>query len=256
VSGHTKPIVAPSELDAAIEAIDAVEGWLSDEQAAMLWRGARALPEPALVVEIGSYRARSTIVLASALGERGEVVAIDPHAGNDRGPRQWEGPAAAGQADHETFNANLERAGVRDRVRHVRIPSAAAGGEVEGEIDLLYIDGSHRYRAALSDIDSWGGRVHPGGELLIHDCFSSIGVTLALLVRLVPGGAFRYLGRAGSMARYRREPVEGTERVANAGRQLAQLGWFARNLVVKLAVVLRLRPLARLAGQRELHWPY
>jgi hypothetical protein len=44
------------------------------------------------------------------------------------------------------------------------------------------------------------------------------------------------------------------QRVRNAARQLAQLPWFARNLLVKLALVARARPLARLLGADG--WPY
>lgn len=246
----------PSRFEDALRAVQGVEGWLTDAQARMLWDAARELGAGARVVEIGSYHGRSAIVLARALAGGGEVVAIDPHAGNDRGPQEWEGPAAAGQADHERFLGNLARAGVRERVRHVREPSRAALGAVEGPIDLLYVDGSHRYREALPDIRDWGSRLGPEGLLLIHDSFSSVGVTLALLRQLVFGGDFTYEGRVGSLARYRRTTLAGRCRLRNAARQLAELGWFARNVLVKLALVTKLHPLARALGQRDLSWPY
>jgi hypothetical protein len=90
--------------------------------------------------------------------------------------------------------------------------------------------------------------------MLVHDAFSSFGVTLALLRLLVGSGDWRYLGRTRSLAEYRREPVRGAARLRNAARQLAQLPWFVRNLAVKLALVARLRPLARLL--RSPDWPY
>ncbi len=240
----------------ALEAVREVEGWLTDAQARMLWDAARALAGGGRVVEIGSFHGRSTIVLARALEGRGEVVAIDPHAGNDRGPQEWEGTAASGQADHERFLANLARAGMTTAVRHVRQPSRQALGASEGAIDVLYVDGSHRYREALADIRGWGMRVRPEGAMLIHDSFSSVGVTLALLRELAFGCEFAYEGRAGSLARYRRRPLHGWARVANATSQFAQLGWFARNLLVKLSLVAGLRPVARALGQRDLGWPY
>ena len=72
------------------------------------------------IVEIGSFRGRSTIVLASAAPEGVEVVAIDPHAGNDRGPQEIDGFAGEAGEDHRRFLANLAAAGVAERVRHVR----------------------------------------------------------------------------------------------------------------------------------------
>jgi hypothetical protein len=166
------------------------------------------------------------------------VVAIDPHAGNDRGPQEIEGYASEARSDHEAFLANLERAGVSGAIAHVRLASAEAHSEVEGPIDLLYIDGAHRYAPARDDIRDWGARVAPGGTLLIHDGFSAVGVTLATLRLLVPSRRFRYLGRTGSLVAYRRESVP---LARNALRQLAELPWFVRNILMKLAIVARLR---------------
>jgi len=224
-----------------------VEGWLSEDQAQRLWERAAGLPAGALAVEIGSYRGRSAIVLASAVSDGTRLVAIDPHAGNDRGPQQIEGTSEEGEADNRAFRANLERAGVAGRVEHVRLPSQDALGAVEGSIDLLYVDGAHRYAPARDDIARWGARVRPGGALLIHDAFSSIGVTLAILRLLTFGAEFRYVGRSRSLAEYRRERLAPRARLANAARQLAQLPWFARNLVLKVLIALRLR---------RAEWPY
>jgi predicted O-methyltransferase YrrM len=245
-----------TSFDDALEAVRGVEGWMSDAQARKLWDRASALRPPARVVEIGSYRGRSAIVLGRAAPEGVEVVAIDPHAGNDRGPQQITGPAEEGQKDHETFLANLEQAGVSGRVHHVRKPSSDALGAVEGPIDLLYIDGAHRYRPALDDVRRWGDRVRNGGTMLIHDSFSSIGVTLALLTALFTGRRFRYVGRAGSMAEYRCEELGPRDRLTNALRQAAELPWFLRNVVIKVLIVAKLTPLTRVLGHRGGHWPY
>jgi len=232
----------------AVAALDGVEGWLSDDQARRLHAAAAALEPPARIVEIGSFRGRSTIVLATAARDGVEVVAIDPHAGTDRGPQEIATDAATGQSDHERFLANLERAGVRERVRHVRAFSREALASVDGEIDLLYVDGAHRYRPARADIVGWGARVRPGGRMLIHDAFSSIGVTLAILRVLVAGRDFAYAGRSRSLAEYRRTRPRGGARLRSALGQLAQLPWFARNVLLKVAIVLRLR--------RSREWPY
>jgi predicted O-methyltransferase YrrM len=247
-------VAARPGFDDALGLAREIEGWLTDEQARVLWDRAGALRPPATLVEIGSYHGRSTIVLARAAAEGVAFVAIDPHAGNDRGPQEIRGTDAEGEADHRTFLANLDRGGVGQVVRHLRLPSQDALREVAGPVDLLFVDGAHRYAPARDDIARWGARVAPGGTMLVHDAFSSLGVTLALLRVLVGSGGWRYLGRTRSLAEYRREPVRGAARLGNAGRQLAQLPWFARNLAVKLALVARLRPLARLL--RSPDWPY
>ena len=56
-------------------------------QGKALYEAARDCPHGGQIVEIGSFQGRSTIVLASAAPDGGDgVIAIDPHAGNDRGP--------------------------------------------------------------------------------------------------------------------------------------------------------------------------
>ena len=236
-----------------------VEGWLSPDQAERLAARAAVLPAGATIVEIGSFRGRSTIVLARAAPPDARVVAIDPHAGGDRGPQEIAADAARGEADHAAFVANLRRAGVADRVRHVRRPSQSALGEVFGGIDLLYVDGAHRFRPALRDVARWGARVRPGGTMLVHDAFSSVGVTLAIMVRLMAGGEFAYAGRSRSLAEYRRlpEPLGARARLANAAAQFAQLPWFARNVAIKLALVSGRGGLAVALGHRRGDpWPY
>jgi hypothetical protein len=222
--------------------LEDVEGWLTDAQAQRL--RARAAAADGTVVEIGSFRGRSTIVLASAAPN---VVAIDPHAGSDRGPQEIAPDAERGDEDHEAFRANLARAGVEAHVRHVRRPSAEAHADVDGPVALLYVDGAHRYGPARADLANWGRRVSPGGAMLVHDAFSSVGVTLALLTECVFSSRWRYTGRTGSLAEYERGSLHGAARARDALRQLAELPWFARNLAIKVLIVARLR-----SGP----WPY
>jgi hypothetical protein len=236
----------------------APEGWLTDAQAARLQERAAAAGA-GTIVEIGSFRGRSTVVLARAAAPGATVVAIDPHAGSDRGPQEIGADSTRGDADHEAFTANLAAAGVSDRVRHVRKMSADALADVEGSLAMLYVDGAHRFAPARDDIARWGARVAPGGAMLVHDSFSSIGVTGALIAECVAGGGWRYAGRTGSLAEYERlaAPLTGVARARDAARQLAQLPWFARNVLFKVLVLAGLRPVAhRLGLPAGMHWPY
>jgi predicted O-methyltransferase YrrM len=225
----------------ALRAVEKVDGWMTDQQARRLWDRASGLRPGDQIVEIGSFRGRSTVILASAAPEGVDLFAIDPHAGNDRGPQEIEGYSEAAAVDHDVFHENLRTAGVDDRVRHLRAFSLDALGAVEGDVELLYIDGAHRVEPALADIRVWGGRVAPGGTMLIHDSFSSVGVTLAILRALTLGRRFRYAGRSGSMTEYRRQLVAGSGRFRNALAQLAQLPWFVKNLGLKVLIITRLK---------------
>lgn len=240
-----------------LQSVAGVDGWMSADQAEALYTAATACHRGDQIVEIGSFRGRSTIVLASAAAPGVSVVAIDPHAGNDRGPNELDGYAAEASEDHEVFTANLAAAGVSDRVRHVREMSDRAHDAVEGDIAVLYIDGAHRYAPARQDIEQWGARVRPGGTLLIHDSFSSVGVTLAIIKELMFGRRFRYVGRARSLTIYHADlDGSGRSRAVNALHQMAQLPWFVKNLALKLLLTLRFGALLRKLGRPVPEWPY
>jgi predicted O-methyltransferase YrrM len=212
---------------------------------------------PGRIVEIGSFRGRSTIVLRDAAAPGVEVVAIDPHGGSDRGPREIEADVARGEADHEAFHANLRAAGVDAGVRHVRRASQDALGAVASPHDLLYVDGAHRYRPARADIEQWGRRTAPGGTMLVHDAYNAVGVMLAQLRLLVPSRRWRYLGRTRSLAEYRREDLAGLPWLRNVAAQLAGVPYFFRNGLIKLALVAGLSRLARRLGLPDGDaWPY
>ncbi len=242
-------------VEAALVATANVDGWMTEGQGRMLFAAAARCPDGGRIVEIGSFRGRSTIVLAMAAAPDVEVVAIDPHAGNDRGPQEIEGFAAQARTDREFFEANLARAGVAHRVRHVAAFSDAAHGDVGAPIEVLYVDGAHRYGPARTDIREWGAKVAPGGTLLIHDSFSSIGVTSAIVRELVPSGRFRYVGRSRSLTEYRAD-LAGIGRLANAARQLAQLPWFVRNVALKVLLTIGLGTVLRRLGRPVPDWPY
>ena len=212
---------------------------------------------PGLIVEIGSFRGRSTIVLRQAAAPGVEVVAIDPHGGSDRGPQEIGVDAARGEADHEAFHANLRAAGVEAEVRHVRRPSLDALGEVQRSHDLLSVDGAHRYGPARADIERWGLRTAPGGTMLVHDAYNAVGVMLAQLRVLVPSRRWRYLGRTRSLAEYSREDLSGLAWLRNSAAQLSGLPYFGRNGLIKVALVAGRTGLARRLGLPNGDaWPY
>jgi predicted O-methyltransferase YrrM len=231
------------DFDAAWELADPIPGWLTRDQGRALWDAVRRLPAGARVVEIGSHQGRSTVVLAAAArGRDVRVTAIDPFV---------DGRLFGGPTTRAKFEANLARAGLGAAVDLVVDYSTRLRPRWRDPIDLLYIDGKHDYWTFTDDL-RWSRHLRPGGEILVHDCFSSIGVTSGLLAKVLPSSRYVYLDRTGSLARFRRGRPAFDDRL----RIVRELPWFARNVGIKVLLRLRLRPVARRFGHTSVYDPY
>ena len=93
--------------------------------------------------------------------------------------------------------------------------------------------------------------------MLVHDSYNAVGVMLAQLRLLFFSKEWRYVGRSRSLAEYHRVKLSGAERARNLARQTVEAPYFVRNGLIKVALVARLRPLARALGlPDEDAWPY
>jgi predicted O-methyltransferase YrrM len=224
--------------DAAWTAAEPVAGWLTRDQGRSLWDAARGVRAGGRTLEIGSHQGRSTVVLATAAKDAGNtVVAVDPFVAG----RMFGGPAT-----RTRFEKNLAAAGVSDVVELIARRSTDLRASWTDPLAMLYIDGKHDYWTVRDDL-RWVEHLSAGAPVLVHDSFSSIGVTLGLLLHVLPGRRLRYLGRTGSLARFTVGPPSARDRL----RILGELPWFARNVAVKIAL-----RAARLAGLRHTPDPY
>lgn len=234
----------PTHLAADFEAVwalaDTIPGWLRHEQARMLWDAARRLGPGATIVEIGSHQGRSTVILGAAASSVGaRVIAIDPFVG-------WLG----GSTIQDRFQTNIAAAGMQGTVELVVGYSTRLRPTWTRPVDLLYIDGKHDYWTYTDDL-RWSAHLPPGAEILVHDCFSSVGVTLGVVLKMF-GTRYTYLDRAGSLARFTLRRPSTRDRL----RLAAELPWFVRNLGVKVLLRLGMRPLTRLLRHHEPVDPY
>lgn len=220
-----------------------IPGWLTREQARVLWDAARSLPAGARIVEIGSHQGRSTVVLGCAARDRGaRLTAIDPFV---------DGRLFGGEPTRGKFEKNIAAAGLADVVDLVAEYSTRLRPRWTERFDLLYIDGKHDYWTFTDDL-RWSRHLTPNGVIIVHDCFSSVGVTSGVLATVLPGRRYSYLGRTGSLARFELRAPTAADRV----RILRELPWFLRNAGIKVLLRLRLRALARAAGHTDRYDPY
>ncbi len=231
---------APTGFDSAWASVASVPGWLTEGQARMLWDAVCRLSPGSTVVEIGSHQVRSTIVLGhSARTVCARVVAVDAFV---------DGRLFGGSSTRDRFTANIAAAGLEDVVELVVGYSTKLRPEWNRPFELLYIDGKHDYWTYADDL-LWSRHLPSGGEILVHDCFSSIGVTLGTIAKVLAGSRYTYVDRSRSLARF----VVRRPALADRARVVAQLPWFAGNVFLKVLLRLRLR---RVAGWFGHHGPY
>lgn len=185
----------PAQVDALTEA---VEGWLTREEGELLYRLARQYTGRGVIVEIGSFKGRSTIWLAkgSEAGAGVPVYAIDPHTGSEEHQA-----IAGGQVwTYDEFLANLHRAGVEELVHPLVTTSAQAATSFRLPVELLFIDGNHCYEAVRQDFDLWFPKLIEGGYLLMHDTIRWDGPRRVARESLYRSRHFRNVGFVHSMS--------------------------------------------------------
>jgi len=144
-----------SEFESRVKPLIAdVPGWLTDEEGEALYELARACTGKGAIVEIGSFKGKSTVCLGlgSQAGASVPIYAIDPH--QERFPE---------------FKTNVQRAGIDELVRPLPSLSQLAADDFDEPIELLFVDGSHEYELVLEDFEKWVPKVVDGGWVVFHD---------------------------------------------------------------------------------------
>jgi hypothetical protein len=151
----------PSELRDVKE----IEGWLPLDGALLLYELARQVSS-GCIVEVGSYRGRSTVALArgSAAGSNVPVYAVEPH-------EEFVGVLGGvfGPEDRAAFFQTMLRTGAYRQVRLVNLSSEVLSGGWTVPVALLWLDGDHAYQSVRRDFDAWAPHLTAGCDLVLDD---------------------------------------------------------------------------------------
>ncbi len=148
-----------------------IPGFLAENEVRFLGTLAACAPAQGAIVEIGSFKGKSTVMLASVAARYGQgpVVAIDPHAG-----LSYLGTHVPDQ--DPTFNeflASLKSAGVEQNVEVRRAFSRDVAKQWDRPIRLLWIDGDHSYRGCKEDFDLFSPYLSEGAVIALHDSLNA-----------------------------------------------------------------------------------
>lgn len=134
----------------AWERISGMDGWLSLPEAKLLWTTARSTE--GIILEVGCYKGRSTVLLASLTGIDGEprqVYSVDPFTGFDSAD-------PSGDKVERAWRDNLARFGIENVTlfrRRIEDWQPRGGMSWEELIGFAYLDGDHSYFGTCAQIE-------------------------------------------------------------------------------------------------------
>jgi len=193
------------------QAAEAATGFMPPAEGLALFETAAAYASLGPVAEIGTYCGKSTIYLAAAARQAGQlVVTVDHHHGSEENQPGWEyhDPAlvdpATGRLDTlPHFRSTLAAAGLEEHVIAVVGRSADVARLWRAPLGMLFIDGGHTDAAATADYQGWAPWIAPGGALAIHDVFPDPAdggqAPFRIYQRALKSGSFTEMTVAGSL---------------------------------------------------------
>jgi hypothetical protein len=145
-----------------------------------------------VIVEIGSYKGKSTMILArgSLFNSNSNVYAVDTFEGTCEGKNK--------QDTFKDFKKSMDLAGVSNLV----IPQKGFSSDISKKfnhlIEILFIDGDHTYEGVIQDIDNWTPKLISNGWVLFHDT-SIQGVLKAVTEKVISSMDYSHIGFMGSI---------------------------------------------------------
>lgn len=135
-------------------------GYLHPLEGRFLYWLASQVPVDGQVVEVGSFKGKSSGFLAAGLSAGARLACVDTWR-NDAMP--YDEPADS----MSEFVVNVSP--YRESIEVCRGRSVEVAVSWSRQIDLLFIDGDHSYEGCSADLTSWFRYVRSGGWIAFHD---------------------------------------------------------------------------------------
>lgn len=160
---------------------DSIKGFLAHEEGLFLYELTKKYCLKNFAVEVGSYCGKSACYIGQACKEnKTYLMTIDHHRGSEE---QQYGEEYFDPDEYNydkeivdtlpTLLKNIQKFRFEEVILPVVNSSELASKEIENNIDLVFIDGSHTFESARKDYVSWKNKIRIGGILAIHDVYDS-----------------------------------------------------------------------------------
>jgi predicted O-methyltransferase YrrM len=180
---------------------------LTAKEAEFLYLAASNCSKNGAIVEIGSWRGKSTVLLAQGAlsGQKPTIYAVDPHTGG------LEKRNIIMLTFYE-FKNNIKKAGADEIVVPIvkRSEDAVKGWNIP--VEVIFIDGSHEFEDVEKDFTLWDPHVIEGGLIIFHDTNAWLqnGPYRAIKKHILKSRHFKDAGTVDSIF-YARKCVENTQ---------------------------------------------
>lgn len=180
-----------------------VDGWMSEAECHLLFSLAKSITyiESNVIVEIGSYKGKSSISIASGMHSEYKLMCVDPHTG-DRSQVE----RGLEVNTEKEFIRNVSNANLLHRIIPIvdySMNAAKDFAELNKGVSMLFIDGWHSQDAVANDIEAWE-RFFGEVKTIVFDDFLDNEVQAGIQRKkdLLPP----YLGSVGKVAVYSNDP--------------------------------------------------
>jgi len=153
-----------------------IQGWMSQSELMWLQTMSKSMPSNSLIVEVGTWKGRSTAAICNALNKKSTFVTIDTWLGNSNLFIYQNSSASLVTDIFLEFLDNMKLLGHNFKwykkntfgLFYLRMKSVEAAKLFDDKsIDWLFLDGNHT--EADKDCDAWGVKIKSGGVISGHD---------------------------------------------------------------------------------------
>ena len=154
-----------------------VTGWLNRDEAKILQKYAveQQKASKSDLLEIGSWKGCSSIVIASVLSGDRRLWMVDHFRGNlehQKGQRFYTPPKYTRRNKlwiYPELLENIVKCNVQNRVIILPLSSKQAAMVVDEKFSFIFIDGGHRYKDVFEDCKLWLSHLEKNGVMIFHD---------------------------------------------------------------------------------------
>lgn len=209
---HSLPEGFAAAADRIVTEVDDIEGFLSPMETRFLILLGAVPTSAGEILEIGSFKGRSTVVLARSSMLAGDelVNAVDPM----NAPSSTDPDLGEDESSFDDFSRNTKRHGVASRIRLHRMLSTELAETWTKPIRLLWIDGDHTYEGTRLDLESFEPFLEDGAIVAMHDVLhefdGGIKVFMEHILRSPHYGISGFCGSIG-WSRYHSDPDQTAE---------------------------------------------